>query len=54
MYVPGKPFQPSLMFTGKAEKAWKGRTLQLITNILQITAVKSFIEMAPADTFTLP
>jgi hypothetical protein len=42
--VSGRPFQPSLMFLGKApvllasyaRKAWQGQTLQLMTNISKL------------------
>jgi hypothetical protein len=32
VFVSGKPFQPSLMFAGKAGKACQRQTLLLVTN----------------------
>jgi hypothetical protein len=45
VFVPGKPFQPSLMFAGKAG-AYPIEALAYYENLLS-TAVKSFIVQSP-------
>ncbi len=47
MFVPGRPFQPNLMFVGKARSLPK-------SGAPEITSVKSFITMGPVDAVDLP
>ncbi len=54
MFVPSKPFQPSLKFVGKARGGWRGllgtNTVAYSEN-LKIMVVKSFIVQAPGFAF---
>ncbi len=49
MFVPGKPFQPSLMFVGEA----RDKHSTLLRTFINITNLKGFIRLGPGGVIVI-